>query len=110
MTRNVTRNGLKGVIADADGLRLDTIGTKLAGEPEFGDGFAIAGLGPGAVEAVIEPVKDVTGEAAFGLGRKEAREDVEEERADGVGGLGGRRDGDGGLAGASGPGAAGKVG
>ena len=95
---------------DTDGPRLDAVGTQLPGEPRLVDYFGFARRPPGAVGEIVEPLNDGAAEEPVGIGEDEGDTDIEEQRADGVGFVGGRGETDGSLAGGLRPMAAGEVG
>jgi hypothetical protein len=95
---------------DSEVARADAKGAELLCQPEVGNGFALAGFGPGMVRKIIEALDQDMAEKAVGLELDEEQEDIEEQSGGGIDFAGGGRDADGGLAGEIGPVAAREVG
>ena len=116
---NVTAEGVEHVLleiafglgtVDAEVAGPDAVRVQLLGEPNVGDGLAVAECVPRTVGIRVERLDKALAEDAVGFVGREEEEDVQEEGADRVGVLAGGGEGDGGLAGQLGPAAAGEVG
>jgi len=66
--------------AEAEVTRADAVGAQLLGEPEFGDGFAVAAFGPGPIgRAGVQELDEFAAEDFVALVENEGDDDVEEE-------------------------------
>ena len=87
------------IVGDAEVAWTDAVRTQLLGEPEFGDGFAVAALEPGTIGgAGVERLDEVATEHSVLLGEDERNGDVQQQGGDGIGIAGARGKGQGGLA------------